>query len=57
MKEWGVLPPALLKDKPELKRWLAKGLAYARSLPPKPVRDAKSSRSTAGARARSSRSR
>jgi TfoX/Sxy family transcriptional regulator of competence genes len=35
MKEYVVVPPALLKPSQQLDDWLAKALAYAQSLPPK----------------------
>jgi TfoX/Sxy family transcriptional regulator of competence genes len=35
MKEYVVLPDALLADRDALRGWMAKGLAYAASLPPK----------------------
>ncbi len=35
MKEYVVVPPAVLKSPGTLKRWLAKALAYTQSLPPK----------------------
>jgi|SRR5579859_3451295 len=35
MREYVEVPPALLKSGRELDDWLAKGLAYAQSLPPK----------------------
>jgi TfoX/Sxy family transcriptional regulator of competence genes len=35
MKEYVVFPEALLADRDALRGWMAKGLAYAASLPPK----------------------
>ena len=35
MREYVVVPPVVLGSKPQLKAWLGKALAYARSLPPK----------------------
>jgi TfoX/Sxy family transcriptional regulator of competence genes len=35
MKEYVVLPPALLEDEQSVTAWLRRGLEYARSLPPK----------------------
>lgn len=35
MKQWVVVPPAMLQSKPQLQAWLGKALAHARSLPPK----------------------
>lgn len=35
MKEWAVVPPAMLKAASDLKRWLVKVLAHGRSLPAK----------------------
>jgi TfoX/Sxy family transcriptional regulator of competence genes len=35
MKEYVVLPEAVLKDKRKLKTWIGKALAYGSSLPPK----------------------
>jgi len=38
MKQWAVVPPAMLKSSAQLGRWLTRALAHGRSLPPKPVR-------------------
>ena len=38
MKQWAVVPPAMLKSPARLGRWLTRALAHGRSLPPKPVR-------------------
>lgn len=38
MREYVELSPALLDSQAELKRWLKRGLAYAKSLPPKTKR-------------------
>ena len=35
MREYVVVPPALLKSSPDLEGWLDKAAAYAQSLPPK----------------------
>ena len=35
MKEYVVLPPSMLEDEEAVQAWLAKALAYARTLPPK----------------------
>jgi TfoX/Sxy family transcriptional regulator of competence genes len=35
MKQWVVVPPAMMKSKSELKVWLGKALAHGRSLPAK----------------------
>ncbi len=35
MKEWMVVPPAVVKSAPRLKVWLGKALARGRALPPK----------------------
>lgn len=35
MKQWAVVPPSMLKSRATLERWLARALAYGRSLPPK----------------------
>jgi hypothetical protein len=35
MREYVVFPEAMLSDRAALTAWLAKGLAYAASLPPK----------------------
>ncbi len=41
MRQWAVVPPAMVKAEPELTRWLRKALAYGRSLPPKRKRATK----------------
>ncbi|MBM3567606.1 MAG: TfoX/Sxy family protein [Alphaproteobacteria bacterium] len=38
MREYLALPPALIDDAGELKAWVARGLAYARSVKRKPAR-------------------
>ena len=38
MKQWAVVPPAMLKSRARLGRWLGRALAHGRTLPPKPVR-------------------
>ena len=38
MKQWAVVPPAMMKSPARLGRWLARALAHGRALPPKPVR-------------------
>ena len=35
MKEYVVLPPAMLEDEEAVKGWMSRGLAYARTLPGK----------------------
>jgi TfoX/Sxy family transcriptional regulator of competence genes len=35
MREYVVLPAGMLEDEEEVKGWMRRGLAYARSLPPK----------------------
>lgn len=35
MKEYVVVPPAILKDKAKLKSWVKMALAFGQSLPPK----------------------
>ena len=35
MKQWAVVPPAMLKSRTTLKRWLARSLVHGRTLPPK----------------------
>ena len=35
MKEYVVLPPSLLEDEDTVKKWMRRGLEYARSLPAK----------------------
>jgi TfoX/Sxy family transcriptional regulator of competence genes len=35
MREYVVLPAGMLEDEDEVKGWMRRGLAYARSLPPK----------------------
>lgn len=46
MREYVVLPPAMLEDEEAVIGWLRRGLAFARSLPPKgkKARPAKSAR-------------
>ncbi len=46
MKEYVVVPPVVLKSKPQLRAWLDKAFAYAQSLPPKPAKPAKPARKT-----------
>jgi TfoX/Sxy family transcriptional regulator of competence genes len=42
MKQWAVVPPAMLSSRTALARWLGRSLAYGRSLPPKkPARPAR----------------
>ena len=38
MREYACAPPTMTGDLPELESWLARSLAYARSLPPRAVR-------------------
>ena len=38
MKQWAVVPSAMLKSPRQLRRWLGKALAHGRSLPPKATR-------------------
>jgi TfoX/Sxy family transcriptional regulator of competence genes len=38
MKQWAIVPPAMLESGSVLKPWLRKALAHGRSLPPKAVR-------------------
>jgi len=38
MKQWAVVPPAMVRSPARLGRWLARALAHGRSLPPKSVR-------------------
>jgi len=38
MKEYVVLPPALIADRAKLSQWVAKSFEYAASLPGKPAR-------------------
>jgi len=38
MKQWAVVPPAMLKSPRQLGRWLGRALAHDRSLPPKATR-------------------
>ena len=35
MKQWAVVPPAMVKSPARLGRWLTRALAHGRSLPPK----------------------
>lgn len=48
MAEYIVLPPNLVAKAAALQRWIAKGVAYARSLPPK-VKEARPARAPAAA--------
>jgi hypothetical protein len=41
MREYSVVPPAMLHNLPELDSWLAKSFNYAKSLPPKAEKAAK----------------
>ncbi len=41
MKQWVVVPPTMLTSRSALRPWLARALAYGRSLPPKPPRRAR----------------
>jgi TfoX/Sxy family transcriptional regulator of competence genes len=36
MREYVVVPPAMLRDRAALRRWIREGFLYAGSLPPKP---------------------
>jgi len=36
MRQWAVVPPAMVKNGPRLKTWVRKAFTYGRSLPPKP---------------------
>jgi hypothetical protein len=36
MKEYAILPPAVVADPSHLQQWLARSFAYVRSLPAKP---------------------
>ena len=38
MKQWAVVPPAMLKSPRQIRRWLGKAMVYGRSLPPKATR-------------------
>ena len=38
MREYVVVPPAILKSKAQLNEWLERALAYASALPPKAVK-------------------
>jgi len=38
MREYVAVPPAMQSDAAALRRWMARALAYARTLPPKPAR-------------------
>lgn len=38
MREYAVVPSAILKSKAKLRPWLARALAYTESLPPKPAK-------------------
>jgi len=35
MKQWAVVPPAMLRSRTTLRRWLARALVHGRALPPK----------------------
>jgi TfoX/Sxy family transcriptional regulator of competence genes len=37
MREYVVLPDAMLEEQDELQSWLARSIAYTQSLPPKPI--------------------
>ena len=50
MREYVVVPPAMVTDEGPLRAWLEKALAYARSLPPKPPKSKGSRKGKAGAR-------
>jgi TfoX/Sxy family transcriptional regulator of competence genes len=41
MKQWTVVPQAMVRSPARLRRWLARALAHGRSLPPKPVRQSR----------------
>jgi TfoX/Sxy family transcriptional regulator of competence genes len=41
MREYVVVPPAILKSAPQLNNWLEKALTYTRSLPPKAPKTSK----------------
>jgi len=38
MKQWAVVPPAMLSQPARLGRWLTRALSYGRRLPPKPIK-------------------
>ena len=38
MKQWAVVPPAMVRSPARLRPWLRRALAHGRSLPPKPAR-------------------
>ena len=38
MKQWAMVPPAMVRSPARLERWLARALVHGRSLPPKPLR-------------------
>lgn len=38
MKQWAVVPPAIVESPARLRPWLRRALAHGRSLPPKPAR-------------------
>jgi len=38
MKQWAVVPPALVESPARLRPWLRRALAHGRALPPKPAR-------------------
>jgi hypothetical protein len=44
MREYATVPPAVLEDPPTFEAWLAKSVAYAKSIPPKARKKSKSSR-------------
>ena len=46
MREYVILPDALLRDRAALAAWLARSIRYVRSLPPKPPRAARARPST-----------
>ena len=50
MRQYVVVPPAMVTDEGPLRAWLEKALAYARSLPPKLSKSRGSRKSKAGAR-------
>ena len=44
MKQWVVVPPAMVESVPMLGRWLVKAQTHGRSLPPKPARQTRAAR-------------
>ena len=52
MKQWVLVPSAVLRSKPRLRAWLGKALAYGRSLPAKAARRERGRPSRATSRAR-----